>query len=256
MNLQKSCQALENSIEAKTVRIRDLQSRLAQITVNVDEWEGKYDAVTRERDSQKQLLVAERQKYTEYVTVKTCDAVDANCTSRASSVQKEQIDNLQKQLKASVSEEVMMAKVTRIEELEKELASIRAHHAKSSQEKDEAISLVKSRDAQIKELHETLAVHSSRNLTTECAPKTNSGGNSEQKKARPSKSSTTRDQIQSKASEARPVATSTGLYDYLSGGVTSTNFHDKVINGLNRSPALRKPSPPQALHYPVSPPAR
>lgn len=193
MNLQKSCQALENSIEAKTVKIRDLQSRLAQITANVDEWEGKYDAVTRERDSQKQLLVAERQKYTE-----------------ASSVQKEQIDNLQKQLKASVSEEVMMAKVTRIEELEKELASIRAHHAKSSQEKDEAISLVKSRDAQIKELHEKLAVHSSRNLTTECAPKTNSGGNSEQKKARPSKSSTTRDQIQSKASEARPVATSTG----------------------------------------------
>jgi hypothetical protein len=134
----------------------------------------------------------------------------------------------------------MTAKVTRIEELEKELASIRAHHAKSSQEKDEAISLVKSRDEQIKGLHETPAVYSSRNLSTECAPKNNSGGNSEEKKVHRSKSSTPRDQIQSRAPAARPVAASTGLYDYLSGGVSSTNFHDKAINGLNRSPALRK----------------
>lgn len=70
MNLQSSCRALENSIEAKSVQVRDLQSRLVQITATVDEWEGKYDAVTKERDSQKQLLVAERQKYKEYVTVK------------------------------------------------------------------------------------------------------------------------------------------------------------------------------------------
>lgn len=70
MNLQSSCRALENSIEAKSVQVRDLQSRLVQITATVDEWEGKYDAVTKERDSQMQLLVAERQKYKEYVTVK------------------------------------------------------------------------------------------------------------------------------------------------------------------------------------------
>jgi chromosome segregation ATPase len=70
MNLQNSCRALENSIEAKCVQVRDLQSRLVQITATVDEWEGKYDAVTKERDSQKQFLVAERQKYKEYVTVK------------------------------------------------------------------------------------------------------------------------------------------------------------------------------------------
>jgi septal ring factor EnvC (AmiA/AmiB activator) len=236
MNAQK----LENSIEAKSVQIRNLQSQLVQITANVDEWKGKYDAVTKDRDSQKQLLVSERQKYKEYVTVEACNAADADCTSRTSSIRKEQIDDMQKRLDTSVPEDVMTAKVTRIEELEKELASIRAHHAKSSQEKDEAVSLVKSRDAQIKELHEKLAVYSSRNLTTQCAPKNNSGGNSEEKNARPLKSSTPRDQIQSRAPEARPVAASTGLYDYPSGGTSSTNFHDKAINGLSRSPAPRK----------------
>ncbi|KAG1766694.1 hypothetical protein EDD22DRAFT_877828 [Suillus occidentalis] len=190
--LQSSRRTLENSIEVKCVQIRDLQSRLVQITATVDEWEGKYDAVTKEHDSQKQLLVAERQKYKE-----------------ASSTRKEQIDDLQKRLEASVSEDVMTAKVSRIEELEKELASIRAHHAKLSQEKDEAISLVKSRDEQIKELHETLAVYSSRNSPTN-APKNNLGGNSEEKKARQLKSLTPRDQIQSRAPAARPVAASAG----------------------------------------------
>ncbi|KAG2341647.1 hypothetical protein BDR05DRAFT_965059 [Suillus weaverae] len=188
-NAEKVRQALGSSIEAKSVQICDLQSRLMQITATVGEWEGKFDAVTKERDSQKQLLVTERQKYKE-----------------ASSVQKGQIDDLQQRLDASASEDIMMAKVSRIEELEKELASIRA---KSSQEKDEAVALVKSRDAQIKELRETLAVSSSRKLTTECAPKDNSGGSSEEKRARPSKPLTPHDQIQSKAPETRPVAVST-----------------------------------------------
>jgi hypothetical protein len=188
-----------------------------QITATVDEWEGKYDAVTKECDSQKQLLVAERQKYEEYVTVDTCDAVDTDCTSRASSLRKEHVDDLQKQLEATASEDVMTAKVLRIEEVEKELVLIRADYAKLSQEKDEAIALVKSRDAQIKELQETLTISSSRKSTTECASKNNSGGSSEEKKARPSKPSTPRDQIHFSAFEARPVAVSTGLCDYPSG---------------------------------------
>jgi hypothetical protein len=189
---EKVRQALESSIEAKSVQIRDLQSRLVQITATVDEWEGKYDAVTKECDSQKQLLVAERQKYEE-----------------ASSLRKEHVDDLQKQLEATASEDVMTAKVLRIEEVEKELVLIRADYAKLSQEKDEAIALVKSRDAQIKELQETLTISSSRKLTTECASKNNSGGSSEEKKARPSKPSTPRDQIHFSAFEARPVAVST-----------------------------------------------
>ncbi|KAG1776762.1 hypothetical protein EV702DRAFT_1106268 [Suillus placidus] len=188
-NGEKVRQALGSSIEAKSVQIRGLQTRLMQIMATVGEWEGKYDAVTKERDSQKQLLVTERQKYKE-----------------ASSVGKGQIDDLQQRLNASASEDTVMAKVSRIEELEKELASIRA---KSSQEKDEAVALVKSRDAQIKELRETLAVSSSCKLTTEFAPKDNSGGSSEEKRARPSKPLTSHDQTQFKAPETRPVAVST-----------------------------------------------
>ncbi|KAG2357293.1 hypothetical protein BDR07DRAFT_378599 [Suillus spraguei] len=207
-NSEKVRQALENSIEAKSVQICDLQSRIA---ATVDEWKGKYDALTKEHDSQMQLLIAERQKYKEYVTVETCDAVDAYCTSRESSVREEQIGDLRKRLEVSASQDVMTAaKVSRIEELEKELASIRAHNAKLSQEKDEAIALVGPRDAQIKELQEALTEFLSRKSATECAPKDNSGGSSEEKKARrPLKSSTPRDQIQLRAPEARPVSAST-----------------------------------------------
>ncbi|KAG1823346.1 uncharacterized protein BJ212DRAFT_673859 [Suillus subaureus] len=191
-NVEKVQQTLAKSIEAKSMQICDLQGRLVQITATVDEWEGKYDAVTKEHDSQKQLLVAERQRYEE-----------------VSSVQREQIDDMQKRLDASASEDVVMAKVSRIEELETELALIQAQHAKLNQEKDEAVSLVKSRDTQIKELRETLTVSSSRKLTTGCAPKNNSGGSSGEKKARSSKPSTPHDQIQFRAPEARPVAVST-----------------------------------------------
>ncbi|KAG2154152.1 uncharacterized protein EDB93DRAFT_1269129 [Suillus bovinus] len=207
-NAEKIRQA-GNSIETKSVQIRDLQNRLMQITVIVKEWEGKYDAVTKERDSEKQLMVAERQKYKEHVNVETCDAVDADCTSRECSVQKERIDDLQKQIGASVSKDVMMAKVSRIEELEKELTSIQAHYAKSNQERDEAVALVKSRDAQIKELQEKLAVSSSRKLTKECAPKKISGGSFKEKKASLSRPSVPHDQIQFRAPEAHPEAVST-----------------------------------------------
>ncbi|KAG2073106.1 hypothetical protein BDR04DRAFT_353859 [Suillus decipiens] len=189
-NLEKVRHALEDSIEAKSVQIRDLQDRIA---ATADEWEGKYDAVTKERDSQMQLLITERQKYKE-----------------ESTVQEEQIDDLRKRLEASASQDVMTAKVSRIEELEKELASIRAHSAKLSQEKDEAVALVRPRDAQIKALQEALTESLSRKSTAECAPKNNSGGSSEEKKARrPLKPSTPRDQIQFSAPEARPVPAST-----------------------------------------------
>ncbi|KAG2111952.1 uncharacterized protein F5147DRAFT_684953 [Suillus discolor] len=188
-NAEKVRTALGDSIETKSVQIRDLQSRLIQLTATVNEWEGKYDAVTEERDSQKQLLVAERQKYKE-----------------ASSSQKEQIDDLQKRLEASASEDTIMTKVLRIEELEKELASVRAHYAKSIQERDEAVALVKSRDAQMEELQETLAVSSSRKSTKECARKNKAGGSSEEKKTSSSKSSTPHDQIQFRVPEVRPVA--------------------------------------------------
>lgn len=215
-NAEKVRQAQENSIEAKFVQIRDLQSRLVQITATVDEWEGKYDVVTKERDSQKQLLVAERQKYKE-----------------ASFVQKEQLDNLQKRLEASASEDVMTAKVSRIEELEKELASIRAHHAKLSQEKDEAVASVNSRDVQIKELQETLTISFSRKSTTECAPKDKSGGSSEEKKARPSKSSTSHNQIQFRAPEAHPSS----IADQRSKQITGPKKIEKLKSKLSPSTA-------------------
>ncbi|KAG2059775.1 hypothetical protein BDR06DRAFT_676113 [Suillus hirtellus] len=239
-NAEKVRIALEDSIETKSVQIRDLQSRLIQLTATVNEWEGKYDAVTEERDSQKQLLVAERQKYKEYVTVQTCDTVNVDCTFRASSSQKEQIDDLQKRLEASASEDVIMTKVLRIDELEKELASVRARYAKSIQERDEAVALVKSRDGQMEELQETLAVSSSRKLTKECARKNKASGSSDEKKTTPLKSSTSRDQIQSRAPEVRPIAASIGLYEYLLCLTSFTNFDDKPINGLNKSLALKK----------------
>ncbi|KAG1849973.1 hypothetical protein F4604DRAFT_1809701 [Suillus subluteus] len=217
-NSEKVRQVLENSIEAKSVQIRDLQSRVVQITATVDEWEGKYDAVTKDRDSQKQLLVAERQKYKE-----------------ESSVQKEQIDNLQKRVEASASEDVMTAKVSRIEELEKELASTRAHHAKLSQEKDEAVASVKPRDAQIKALQEALTTSTSRKSTTDCATKNKSGGSSEEKKARPSKPSTPHEQIQFRAPEVHPVAASTA--DQRSKQITGPKKIEKLKSKSSSSTA-------------------
>ncbi|KAG1730807.1 uncharacterized protein EDB91DRAFT_741063 [Suillus paluster] len=189
-NAEKDRQALESSLEAKTAQVRELQSQLAHIKAVANEWKGKSDAVAKERDSQKQLQVAELQKYKE-----------------TSSLRKAQIDDLQKRLEASVSEDVFKANVSRIGELEKELTSLRERHAKSSQEKDEAVALVKSRNTQIKELQDMLAASSNRKLTTESAPKNHSEGSCEGKKARASKSSTPSDQTQFKTPGTHPAST-------------------------------------------------
>ncbi|KAG0706926.1 hypothetical protein DFH29DRAFT_899087 [Suillus ampliporus] len=188
-NAEMDRQALKSSLETKTGQIRDLQSHITQFTATVDEWRGKYDAIAKERDSQKQLQVTEQQKYKE-----------------ASSARQAQIDDLQKQLEASASENVLKGKVSRIEVLERELASLQEPHTKSSQDRDEALALVKSRDAQIKELQDMLVVSSNRKSTTESALKNNSEGRSEEKKARASRSSAPSDQLQFKKPETRPVA--------------------------------------------------
>jgi chromosome segregation ATPase len=127
-----------------------------------------------------------------------------------------QIDDLQERLKDSsskvlTSENILKGKESRIEELEKELASLRERHAKSSQDKDEAVALVKSRDAQ-KELQDIL-VPSTRNATTES--KNNWNGSSVKNKAGASKSATAPDQLRFKTkhiSEMHPVDVSTGPF--------------------------------------------
>jgi len=111
----------------------------------------------------------------------------------------------------SASGDVLKGRESRIEELEKELTSLREHHAK---DKDEAVALVKSRDARIKELQDMLAASSNRNFTTESAPKNNSKGSSEENKACVSKSSTLANQFQSSPQHTPPVTVSTGSNDY------------------------------------------
>ncbi|OAX41294.1 hypothetical protein K503DRAFT_767834 [Rhizopogon vinicolor AM-OR11-026] len=184
-NAEKDRQGLESSIETKTGQIHDLHCQLAQSMATLDEWKAKYDVVVNERDSQQQLHVAELQKSHEAISVRT----------------ESQIDDLQKRLagsscKALASEDILKAKESRIEELEKELTLLRKQHIKSSQGKDEAVALVESRDAQIKVLPHILAVSSSRNVTTESAPKTNSDGSLVEDKARAGNSSTPPDQLQ------------------------------------------------------------
>ncbi|OJA14977.1 hypothetical protein AZE42_03220 [Rhizopogon vesiculosus] len=184
-NAENDRQGLESSIEAKTGQIHDLHCQLAQSMATLDEWKAKYDVIVKERDSQQQLHIAELQKSHEAISVRT----------------ESQIDDLEKRLagsscKALASEDILKARESRIEELEKELTLLRKQHTKSSQGKDEAVALVESRGAQIKALPHVLAVSSTRNVTTESPPKINSDGSSVENKARAGKSSTPPDQHQ------------------------------------------------------------
>jgi chromosome segregation ATPase len=112
-----------------------------------------------------------------------------------------QIDDLQQRLESSssktlASDAILKGKESRIEELEKELASLREHHAKSNNDRAEAIALVESRDAQIKRLQDMLPVSSNHSVATESAPKDNSDGSSIDDKARAWKPTAPPDQLQ------------------------------------------------------------
>lgn len=134
-----------------------------------------------------------------------------------------QIDDLQKRLevsssKAIASDGISKAKESLVEELEKELASLRELHAKSCQDKDQAVTLVKSRDAEINKLKDMLAASSSRNVTTEFATKNSPNGSSAVKKPRRLNEKVeggyemNQDKIRTQhVPEASPVAVSTGL---------------------------------------------
>lgn len=130
-----------------------------------------------------------------------------------------QIDDLQERLEDSsskvlASENILKGKESRIEELEKELASLRERHAKSGQDKDEAVALVKSRDARNKGLQDML-VPSNCDVTTGSAPKNNWDGSSVENKVGASKSATAPDQRRFKTKhilKTHPVAVSTGPF--------------------------------------------